>query len=60
MNTCSRIYMKMYETRNTKPGSINSLWPSDAIWQQIFFVNISSGNGLLPDSTKAEPMLSTY
>ena len=30
---------------------INSLWPSDAIWRQIW-VNIGLGNGLLPDGTK--------
>ena len=37
--------------------SINSLWPSDATW-----VNIGSGNGLLPDGTKPlpEPMLSYH
>ena len=39
----------------------NSLWPSDAIWRQEIWVNIGSGNGLLPDGTKPlpEPML-TY
>ena len=39
---------------------VNSLWPSDAIWREIW-VNIGSGNGLLPDVTKPlpEPML-TY
>ena len=37
---------------------VNSLGPSDAIW---VWVNIGSGNGLLPDGTKPlpEPML-TY
>ena len=37
---------------------INSLWPSDAVWWQIW-VNIGSGSGLLPDGTKPlpEPML---
>ena len=42
----------------TRPQWVNSLWPSDAIWQQIW-VNIGSGNGLLPDGTKPlpEPML---
>ena len=36
---------------------VNSLWPSDAI-----YVNIGSGNGLLPDSTKPlpDPMLTYY
>ena len=40
--------------------SLNSLWPSDAIWREIW-VNIGSGNGLLPNGTKPlpEPML-TY
>ena len=40
--------------------TFNSLWPSDAIWWQIW-VNIGSCNGLLPDGTKPlpEPML-TY
>ena len=31
-----------------------SLWPSETIWQQIW-VNIGSGNGLLPDGTKPLP-----
>ena len=31
---------------------INSLWPSDAIW---LWINIGSGNGLLPDRTKPLP-----
>ena len=35
---------------------INSLWPSDAIWQQIW-VNTGSGNGLLPGGTKPLPEL---
>ena len=36
----------------------HSLWPSDAIWLHIW-VNIGSGNGLLPDGIKPlpEPML---
>ena len=34
------------------PQWVNSLWPSDAIWQQEIWVNIGSGNGLLPDGTK--------
>ena len=36
---------------------INSLWSSDIIW---ILINIGSGNGLLPDSTKPlpEPILS--
>ena len=44
---------------------VSSLWPSDAIWWQEKdthkYVNIGSGNGLLPDGTKPlpEPML-TY
>ena len=33
---------------------INSMWPSDTIWQQMW-VNIGSGNGLLPDGTKPLP-----
>ena len=39
---------------------LNSLRPSDAIWRHIW-VNIGSGNDLLPDGTKPlpEPML-TY
>ena len=39
----------------------NSWWPSDAIWRQIW-VNIGSGNGLLPDGTKPlpEPMLTDH
>ena len=43
-------------------GPINSLWPSDAINLVLeIWVNIGSGNGLLPDDTKPlpEPML-TY
>ena len=38
---------------------INSLRPSDAMWCQELLVKIGSGNGLLPDGTKAlpEPML---
>ena len=41
--------------------NLNSLRPSDAIWWQDIWVNIGSGNGLLPDGTKPlpEPML-TY
>ena len=40
---------------------INSLWPSDTIWWQIWD-NIGSGNGLLPDDTKPipEPMLAYH
>ena len=40
---------------------INSLWPSDAILWQIW-VNIGSGNGLLPDGTKPlpEPMFTDH
>ena len=34
--------------------TLNSLRPSDAIWRQIW-VNIGSGNGLLPDGTKPLP-----
>ena len=43
------------------PIMFNSLWPSDAIWRQIW-VNIGSGNGLLPDGTKPlpEPMLTCH
>ena len=39
----------------------NSLWPNDTIWEQIW-VNIGSGNGLLPDGTKPlpEPMLTCH
>ena len=39
----------------------NSLWPSDAILRQIW-VNIGSGNGVLPDGTKPlpEPMLTDH
>ena len=38
---------------------VNSLWPSDVIWHFRTWVNIGSGNGLLPDSNKPlpEPML---
>ena len=41
--------------------NVNSLWPSDAIWRQIW-VNIGSGNGLFPDGTKPlpEPMLTDH
>ena len=37
-------------------------WPSYAIWQQKFCVNIVSGNGLLPDGTKPlpQPMLTDH
>ena len=41
----------------------NSLWPSDAIWwHRSVNINISSGNGLLPDGTKPlpEPMLTHH
>ena len=34
--------------------TLNSLWPSDNIWWQIW-VNIGPGNGLLPDGTKPLP-----
>ena len=45
---------------STSPSSkwVNSLRSSDAIWQQIW-VNIGSGNGLLPDGTKPLPDVST-
>ena len=41
---------------------INSLWPSDAMWQHYIRDNDGSGNGLLPHSTKpsAETMLTYY
>ena len=32
-----------------------TLWPSDAIWRREIWVNIGSGNGLLPDSAKPSP-----
>ena len=37
-------------------------WPCDAIWQQEFWVNIGSGNGLFPDGTKPlpKPMLTDH
>ena len=40
---------------------VYSLWPRDTIWRQIW-VNIGSGNGLLPDGTKPlpEPMLTDH
>ena len=40
-------------------NSINSLWPSDAIWWHLIWVNIGSDNGLMSDDTKPlpEPML---
>ena len=41
----------------------NSLWPIDAIWQaKWIWVNIRSGNGLLPDGTKplSKPMMTFY
>ena len=40
---------------------VNSLWPSNARWRQIW-VNIGSGNGLLLDGTKPlpEPMLTDH
>ena len=43
-------------------GTINSLGPSDAKWREQIWVNIGSGNGLLPDGTKPlpEPMLSYH
>ena len=42
--------------------NIDSLWPSDAMWQQEIVVNICSSNGLLPDGTKPlpEPMLAYH
>ena len=47
----------MHEIHNKQVllmGVLNSLWPSDTIWQQIW-VNIISGNGLWPDGTKPLP-----
>ena len=43
-------------------NKFNSLWPSDAILWKKIWVNISSGNGLLPDSTKPlpEPILNYH
>ena len=33
----------------------NSFWPSDTIWWQEIWVNIGSGNGLVPSGTKPLP-----
>ena len=38
----------------TSPQWVNSSWPSDIIWLQIW-VYIDSGNGLLPNGTKPLP-----
>ena len=45
----------------TGTAGFNALRPSDTIWRQIW-VNIGSGNGLMPDSTKPlpEPMLTDH
>ena len=42
--------------------NFNPFWPSDAIWLTYIWVNIDSGNGLLPDGTKPlpEPMLTIH
>ena len=47
---------------DSKEHYLNPLWPSDAIWRHGFWVNIGSGNGLLPDGTKPlpEPMLTDH
>ena len=51
-------YTSKIITISPRGHNVNSLWPSDAIWRRDW-VNIGSGNGLLPDSTKPlpEPML---
>ena len=51
---------KNYQENHLVEQNINLLWPSNAIWWQIW-INIGSGDGLLPDGTKPlpEPML-TY
>ena len=53
-----QIQINFYVSQNEfSMTRVNSLWPSDAIW-----VNIGSGNGLLPDGTKPlpEPMLTDH
>ena len=42
-------------------STLNSVWPSGAIWWQIQ-VNIGTGNGLLPDGNKLvpQPMLTSH
>ena len=49
------VGMMAAEDRMADEYSINSLWPSDNIWQSEILVNTGSGNGLLPDSTKPSP-----
>ena len=46
----------------TNPNFVNSLWLSDTIMVTEIWVNIGSGNGLLPDGTKPlnEPMLTDH
>ena len=43
------------------PHCFNSFWPCNSVWQHRS-VNIGSGNGLLPDSTKPlpEPVLTCH
>ena len=49
-------------TASWTPIVINSLWPSDANMVTWIWVNLGSGNGLLPDGTKPlpEPMLTDH
>ena len=72
-----KIYQEYFISRKLFPNifkmativswaqSVNSLWPSEAIlWSLVKYicVNISSGNGLLPDGTKplTESMFTTH
>ena len=59
-NQDTELNFKIRKSAWIKDLKINSLRPSGVIWRQIW-VNIGSGNGLLPDGTKPlpEPML-TY
>ena len=57
--SCKKINLEIMSTKSRPVCSgINSVWPSDTIWWQVW-VSIGSGNGLLPDGTKPlpEPML---
>ena len=40
-----------YHVNRHRAAVVNSLWPSDTIGQHRSWVNIGSGNGLLPDNT---------
>ena len=56
------IIIRQMDQLQTYQYSFNPLRPSDAIWWQEVWVNIGSGNGLVPNGTKPlpKPMLTNH